>query len=1163
MGLTLKQQERIEKLDFSKGGGFSDFITNQQKLEPANSKFLFVGLGGKGSSVVSSIKTGVYKKIKCNPKKNRPDNFEYLVIDTEVANIEKLQQPSFGEIGLSARAEDMETCVLNDKSFAAMLAPGMKKNLPENVKEWINPNMNQQLQGTGAGGIRQAGRFLLFSPNIFKVLENTLTSKLGNLHGQILNPNKEELIVYVFAGIGGGTGSGTIIDIPYIIREICRRNNWAVKVYSYIFLPDTYPNEARNLTHVQYNSYAALKEIDTLMNIGHMDGAARFKAQYVPGFEVNSTERIFDSCVLVSGQKNNGLVNKPERFSKRVVVDNIINLVTDNQTTQGFLVNSFLDNSPAMIQASVNKLADVVPRDAYYQYTVIGTGELILPMEQILAYISHGTLDMLWQGWDNPAQQNDVEMLLSQIQAKPEELAHAIIGRSEVPLMQYTKGIGGDVKKAQIMDGTLYNTIHTAWLSHNTPLSNAWDKAKNITLEFVINQLYAQYRSMFTNQNQGIFFLKELLSYRIVDGKEFNGVLFRIAEEYKASVDGLIAGQKELQAKMNQRMEVIKEELDAPICLKVGKLIEEYRELCVAKLVSDNMIEMYHIIVRDCLNQIESFLEERIKEVQTYIDVFTYMKEVVDRNYKSVMDGTMPQEEFAATLINFNDVDDATQNVIDFMDNMLNQKTPQGLATALAAKILQTQKQWLHSDEEFNPMKVFVDFLENQYAQLPNLTIENFLQVKYKAANVQTGLQTVCQQLKNKAEVIFPANPLVSLQQLSSQQYAVIPAGALSINQSMTGFANVHGASIAQSKDMNSMFWYNIIIGVPMFLLKDIDLYEKAYEQNSTAGNHIRENEKCSWKEWSNLSSQTLWTTNNQIPRERNFVEKVKSDAEKYLKCGLIRTVGVTSNYKDYKAHCILEDEFDTSKDKIIKWCKEVYLANPVMDIDGKADIERAFVEEMIAANISDFGEYNVNIPTVYMNVKDDNLYKMLRMNVFLYQKLQKTYQVYETCKKFMEQEIAGKEAELKKEIAKKEAETKKVQNMQRFVDYVRTGIIQTNEDGMYLERKDGEQIEIIDFNDYSRLERQFYIYEAFQCFVNNFEEEFEELDEYRKELSGDKSKEAKEKYKALKETLGAECKKMQDSLKKLDTKKSLERIGKENMISVYHDFFATLLAII
>ena len=47
MALTKKQQKRMDKLDFSKGGGFSDFLTNANKLTPSDSKFLFVGLGGK------------------------------------------------------------------------------------------------------------------------------------------------------------------------------------------------------------------------------------------------------------------------------------------------------------------------------------------------------------------------------------------------------------------------------------------------------------------------------------------------------------------------------------------------------------------------------------------------------------------------------------------------------------------------------------------------------------------------------------------------------------------------------------------------------------------------------------------------------------------------------------------------------------------------------------------------------------------------------------------------------------------------------------------------------------------------------------------------------------------------------------------------------------
>lgn len=94
--------------------------------------------------------------------------------------------------------------------------------------------MNQELTGN-VMAYRQAGRYLLFGGTAFPKVEGQLTAKLKKLHNQIIDLTKEQLIVYILAGISGGTGSGTIIDIPYIIRQICQENRWKVKICSYLF----------------------------------------------------------------------------------------------------------------------------------------------------------------------------------------------------------------------------------------------------------------------------------------------------------------------------------------------------------------------------------------------------------------------------------------------------------------------------------------------------------------------------------------------------------------------------------------------------------------------------------------------------------------------------------------------------------------------------------------------------------------------------------------------------------------------------------------------------------------------------------------------------------------------------------------------------------------
>lgn len=1152
MALSGKEKDRLDKMSFANGGGFTDFMTGRKKANPAGSKFLFVGLGGKGSKTVASIKTGVYKKIVCPKDKTKPDNFEYLIIDTDSESIEQLVKAGYGEVGLSNAPQDLETCQLYDEEAARKLAPANRKLIPANIQEWISPTMNAELQGAGAGGIRQAGRYLLFGENAFRRLENALTLKLQKLHSQIVNTDKEELIVYVFAGVGGGTGSGTIVDVPYIIREICNRNNWRVKIYAYIFLPDTYPKEAMG-NHLRYNSYAALKEIDTLMNIGQMDGVAQFKANYIPGFSVVSTERIFNSCVLVSGKKNTGLVTNPDKFTRNVVVDNIVNLVTDNQANNLFLANSFLDNSPSEIANAVTVLPDVVPKNARYQYLVIGTGEIILPIEQIMAYLAHGTMKMLENAWDKHPEQKDVDTLLTRIHMLPEEQASTIEGQSTVTIFQYIKEIGGpvDKKNTEIISGSLFNNIKQMWMSRNVDLYNAWDVAKNKCLERIVGDLDDNYYKLFQDADAGIYFLRELFSARLVDGDKINGICHRIKNEYLPSINGLIAGQQEMQRQIDMRMEEIKDSLGGILGggLKRNALIEEYRELCVGKLVCENRVYLYDEIIKDCMKQIIGHLEHKLADLQKYIDVFAYMKDIVNANYQNVMNGELTQAEYAGRLIDFSNTDDDTLRVIGYLDAMLHNETEAGLVTALEDKIIHTEKQWADSTEEFEPMKVFVQFLEDRYNQVPNLTLEKFIEIKYGHDGFSTGVLALCNELKSRAEVVFPVSSVLSLSNLASHRYVVMPNSAINLKVDLAAYAKSNGAFVAESSDVNSIYWYNLVVGVPLFANIDIDEYERLYEENKISGMHLWESSTDNWKDFPALTVPKMWTTPNANTREKNYLNQVQRDTVIYLQKGMIwkeQSTGI------YQAKCFQTGNQDISKEIVLEWCSQEYLSNPELNEDGTIRSDGAVWERICQRFQNEMDEYSVNIPTVYMDVTDENLYEMLRLNVFLYKRLKQTYEIYEACVAVVEQANAGQLEKLARN-----------KNISRFYDYTRTAIIQFQEDAVILEKKNGEQEEVSYFENYTVLENRFFVYWAYQQMVEKYsEEELAELDEYCKELTDDHSTEAREKYKTLSNTLMEGCIEVRESLKKLDLKKMLKDVGKENMIEEYAAFYDILIGL-
>lgn len=1145
MALTEEQIKRLGKLDFSLGGGFSDFMTNGNKLDVSKDKFLFVGLGGKGSQTVAKLKTEIYKRLKCDPDTRRPKNVEYLAIDSSIDDLEKLCKKSFGQVGLSVDPTNSEVCQLYTSGAAAKLE--QKDKLPDYITSWLNPNMNKQLVGEGAGGIRQAGRYLLFS-SAFSTVTNALKNKLQNLHQQIANVQTQRLVIYIFAGIGGGTGSGTIIDVPYIIREICK--TWTnVRLYSYIFLPDTYPDGV-NYSYVKYNAYAALKEIDTLMEIGHMQGEACFEAQYTsaPEWKIKSNKPIFDSCVLVSGLNAvKGRILHPDKYASKVVIDTIINQMSDPATPADYqVVSSFLDNNFQMISGMVNELN--TPKNAYYHFNVIGAGGVTLPTEEIMAYISHGTFELLKKGWDKHASQQDVERILSMIHMLPQEQAQNIVSKSKVSMLEYHEGIGGRTDKGDVQDNSLYTTLKNIWMSNNTLLYDAWDEAKNKNIsERIIKELDDVYRSAFVDKDKGIYFLRELLASRIADGSAFNGLLFRIENDYKSSISGLIRGQEEIQAQADERMKEIQTELDSALCVFPKRKIEEYKSLCIQKFTADNMIYMYENIIKKCMKQIVDWIKLKIGELQNYVDVFTKLNDIIERNYLHVMNEDKVSDTGYITLLELKDAktDSGVQQVMQYMDSLLAGKRAEGMVTVLEQKILDTEKLWKASEEDFDPMDVFVQYVEEQYTPLIQMTLDTFLNIKYKNDDINKCINDLADSLEDDAAFAFPVISAFELTSLPQKRYVFIPAGTGVLSSALQQKANVSGAQSIISMDRNHMYWYNLATGVPIFALKELENYEKIYEREAGDGCQLKETVQENWKDFPALSAQAWGTTTNFNPRERELAEKVKKETDEFIRSGLL----TTNTLDQYVAHCLPIDNSVQSnyiEGRILDWCRNTYLKAPLKDTEGFYDTGKNFFD--VIASTQNFIDYQAAIS--YVNETD--IYILIRMNVFLYRRLQKTYEIYQKCCRILEDD----EAVLREKLKLKS-------NMKRLYDYVRTGIIRFNPENLVLVNREGYETELLYFDDYTAWDNQFYIYQAVLNLQDKIEGDFiTDMDTDLQALLNDHSAEARQKYTELSNKFMDECTKALSLLKQAKVQREFGQLGRNEDIKIYTQFYNDMLAL-
>jgi len=432
--------------------------------------------------------------------------------------------------------------------------------------------------------------------------------------------------------------------------------------------------------------------------------------------------------------------------------------------------------------------------------------------------------------WNVHTSQKNVEELLSIMHMLPEEQTERMLSLSKVPMMSYAKGIGGRASKTDVQTDALYHTLKGYWMNINVSLYSAWDEVKNKVLEEIISSFFREYKSIFAGKGKGIFYLRELLASRVENGDAFNGILQRIKLDYVESVKQFRMSQKTRQTDLDREMREIKEKISSPLCVgpMLQNQIEKYRKCCVERLTSDNLLDLYDIVLKN-IEDIIDFIEVRLSELQNYIDVFLQMKDVLDRNFYIVMNGSMPSVEYSTQLLDLSQRDNVTMKVKGYLDNTIAEKKPEALVIALQEKMLETQKQWMNTDEEFNPMEVFVSFIEEQFKEIPGMTIEKFIELAYGKDNFAKGMLDVCEKLENNARVIYSGNMNLPLSSLPIKKYIVAPDKALNVVEAVEGYAKSHGITVAKGNDLNNIYWYNWICGVPLFSFCDIKEYEKEY----------------------------------------------------------------------------------------------------------------------------------------------------------------------------------------------------------------------------------------------------------------------------------------------------------------------------------------------
>ena len=264
---------------------------------------LFVGLGGTGCQAVSKIKS-LYSRLlqprlAAGLKGKDPEEIDgrygFLAFDSDNTSIPTGLRPNrdFYHIGVgdlggfyqgAGRSPDFDSWILKGYPATSLTA--------------------------GCAGKRNLGR-IAFVYNVSDV-SKALDSKLAAIqqHAARADTVSANPVVFVFGSFSGGTGSGGLLDLSFLLREKLR-NVISPKILGMIAVLDGLPQMIPLVKQSTLaNTFGGLKELDAFMS-GNTPGLPFNERIRYTGGHLGWMVHPYDECFLLSSTREEGAQNLP------------------------------------------------------------------------------------------------------------------------------------------------------------------------------------------------------------------------------------------------------------------------------------------------------------------------------------------------------------------------------------------------------------------------------------------------------------------------------------------------------------------------------------------------------------------------------------------------------------------------------------------------------------------------------------------------------------------------------------------------------------------------------------------------------------------------------------------------------------------------------------
>ena len=867
MKLSAETKAELQSLDCEYGGGVS---TPSTRTDVIDKPILIIGLGGTGAEALIRVKRTISKQFKLGTSANgrrldKPPQIEYMAIDSD-ANIQNL---SYGGTSLSG---DEFLCL--ETANLTSIYKNRDTVFKNSIQGWIADNLRLQQVKHGAGGIRQAGRLLL------TINCNAVISMLSEKINRLTANRRANDLLYVFitTGCAGGTGSGIFIDVPYMIRKIAEQKGFETENIGMIFLPDVTLSDntidGSAALNIKANGFAALKELDYLMNIER--NGETFEQTFAD-LDIKANQPPYDLCHLISAKDENGkLAPNAKDYCMNVAAETIINFIASEEVIDGqsYTISSYLSN------IENNKAAFVMTHQqkqpVNYIYNAVGASSASLPLEYLLNYLTWQMFSELDLLRDKQPTYEESQIMLESFKMDLPTLERILSqDRPQVrDFKQYDHAVLQE--RPDILEDAIKKEL-SKLEDHYHKVSEHVINDFTGVLEEKGNILYQH----FTDLETGPYYTLKALS------DLYDSSMISVIDNVRKREMQLKRGHRDDIAALDINRKAATEKLRKKSLLPLGKksqaahiveLNESYLRLAGRNLMYDAIDRIYNAIVE----RLAAFSDYYI---DTYCELLTSFRELFVK-FKDT-------ETAKAVDANFTwDFENATA---------LCETFEKGESTSLDFKMSLKrllQDMMLGSGWMPGPNHTIVEnlnaFVAAQFQSVAYKSLDYYSAMMADAKDISLDeyVSDKLTTLHDSAKVMFPINHIPSGLHITFPPYAYlsVPANAPKVRniiQHMGGKV----PNIKYSKMNNRLYMLNLKIAVALYCYKELNDYENVYESSlgNIAGVHLYESASRNWKNLPSPLYDKLWTKDHENIREHLKNNRLREIFDMAIDMGIIR----------------------------------------------------------------------------------------------------------------------------------------------------------------------------------------------------------------------------------------------------------------------------------